>query len=153
MVDYSETTFIEWLATPTRLCFRRVGRRRRSPICRSQRAVEQDSLRVFASFKTSEWTHNSYVARVFLVPTNRNKSSSTRETVTSSFADFLMLKRHAYSRYMPRWSGDAPACSSVSEIAGQNSSVEKQFVENCWKQFVENCWFAGLGTQAKSISI
>src|SRR5215208_6675742 len=33
---------------------------------------------------------------------------------------------------MPRWSGDAPACSSVSEIAGQNSSLEKQFIETCW---------------------
>src|ERR1700739_1902111 len=35
------------------LCFGRVGRRRRSPICRSQRAAEQDSVRVFASFPDS----------------------------------------------------------------------------------------------------
>jgi hypothetical protein len=47
-------TFSGCPATPTRLCFGRVGRRRRrSPICRSQTAAERDSVRVFASFPDS----------------------------------------------------------------------------------------------------
>src|SRR5689334_13927240 len=46
--------FIGSRATPKRLCLGRVGRRRRcSPICRSQRAAEQESVRVFASFPHS----------------------------------------------------------------------------------------------------
>jgi hypothetical protein len=44
---------IERRTTPTRLCFGRASRRRRLPICRSQRATEQDSVRVFASFLDS----------------------------------------------------------------------------------------------------
>jgi hypothetical protein len=53
MVD-ERRNFIGSRATPKRLCLGRVGRRRRcSPICRSQRAAEQDSVRVFASFPHS----------------------------------------------------------------------------------------------------
>jgi hypothetical protein len=41
---------IGWCATPTRLCFGRVGRRRRLPICHSRGAAERDLVRLFASF-------------------------------------------------------------------------------------------------------
>ena len=46
-------TFIGWRAPPTRRCFGRASRRSRSPIRRSQRAAEQDTVQVFASFPNS----------------------------------------------------------------------------------------------------
>jgi hypothetical protein len=46
-------TFIGWRATSTRHCFGKASRRRRLPICHSQRAAERDSVRVFASFPDS----------------------------------------------------------------------------------------------------
>jgi hypothetical protein len=46
-------SFIGRRAIPTHRCFGRAGRRRCSPICRSQGAAERDSFRVFASFPDS----------------------------------------------------------------------------------------------------
>jgi hypothetical protein len=125
--------------TPTRLCFGRVGRRRRrSPICRSQRAAEQGSVRVFASFLNSALDSQPCTLRLIL---NLSRFSTARRHSDRELWESLpnprpisnergRQRRRPHSLVDCRWClrrGFAPvpnhlACRHPGEFAAQTAS-------------------------------